>query len=166
MPSHTLLLCTPSLFYPYTHVSDSDSPSDSYRVCDSHLEKLNVSIYPARHHVELPNQLNMWLTAAHTHLVRPSSFFVRPRGRCSCCTCQRPITYQARQSNADADRRPQGQHSKEWRRAQITASGEDTMDCGLIDGIIIDSDTASLRWMDTQIPIESGTINIVNVSCR
>lgn len=25
------------------------------------------------------------------------------------------------------------------------------MNCGLIDGIIIDNDTANLRWMDAQI---------------
>lgn len=42
--------------------------------------------------------------------------------------------------------------NKEWRRAQITASGmKNKMNCGLIDGIIIDSDTANLRWMDAQI---------------
>lgn len=51
-----------------------------------------------------------------------------------------------RQSSADADRRPQGRQ-----RINHGIRDENKMNCGLIDGIVIDSDTANLRWMDAQI---------------
>lgn len=90
LPSHTLLRCTPSLLV-LTHVADSHSPSDSYIImCDSHLKKRMLRNIP----LTMPCIQHVAYCCTHTLFVdHPSSS--GPRGRCSCCTCQRPITCQA-----------------------------------------------------------------------
>lgn len=139
-----LLRCTPSLL---THASDSNSPSDSYILCATHTLKKekNASKYPAQHvaycrtHTFVDLLLRGPVAVAHVAHVS--------------------VQLLARQSSAGADRRPQGQQ----RMAQGANPGiwdEDKMNCGLVDGIIIDSDTANLRWMDAQ------PASPTNVMCR
>lgn len=73
------------------------------------------------------------------------------------------LTYQAIQYR----RRSPTTSNKEWRRAQITAWDENKMNYRLIDGIIIDSDTANLKWMDAQISrAVAQPTSSTNVRCR
>jgi hypothetical protein len=118
-------------------------------MCDSHLNRRNVSKYPAR--LTLP-VFSMWLTAAHTPLIRRSSFFFGAPWPLLMLHMSASNYLQVRPGTALQIPTPIADHkgNKEWRRAQITASEIKQDELRLIDEIIIDSDTANLRWMDAQ----------------
>lgn len=144
LPSHTLLLFTPSLFFllMFLILTSFWKNSLTHIVCDSphalpwQVKRcFEISRSLCLHSYSLSYRTpttNMWLTAAHTFssIIHPYS---GAPWSCSCCTCQRPLLHVGNHRMPVPIAEAQGQ------RRMVQGANHGTWikhdDCGLIDGL-------------------------------